>query len=122
MVHQPPGHYFGAMSLLPEEKELVTRGLQLYAQMVGSQYGPQEMQALVPVIKGILKKLDQADAGAAPTGLAPAGITDEWFQSVCSTCPKVGGPTGCQDPVTAKFPGKCDPILTWERNKRLSGA
>jgi len=110
------------MSLLPEEKELVARGLQLYAQMVGSQYGPQEMQALVPVIKGIIKKLDQVGAGEAPAGMAPAGITDEWFQSVCGTCPKVGGPTGCQDPVTVKFPGKCDPILTWERNKRLSGA
>ena len=110
-----------SMSLLPEEKELVARGLQLYAQMVGSQYGPQEMQALVPVIKGILKKLDQAAAGTASPGVAAAGITDEWFREICATCPKLGGPTGCQDPVTVKFPGKCDPILTWERNKRLSG-
>jgi hypothetical protein len=110
------------MSLLPEEKDLVARGLQLYAQMVGSQYGPQEMQALVPVIKGIIKKLDQVGASTAPSEMAPVGISDEWFQKVCGTCPKVGGPTGCQDPVTVKFPGKCDPILTWERNKRLSGA
>lgn len=114
------GHYFERMSLLQEEKELVARGLQLYAQMVGSQYGPQEMQALVPVIKGILKKLDQV-GGSAPPGAAPVGIGDEWFQNVCASCAKAGGPTGCQDPVTAKFPGKCDPILTWERNKRISG-
>ena len=108
------------MSLLPEEKELVARSLQMYAQMVGSQYGPQEMQALVPVIKGILKKLD--DVGAAmPAGAAPAGVTDDWFRNVCVSCPKSGGPTGCQDPVTAKFPGKCDPILNWERNRRISG-
>jgi hypothetical protein len=114
------GHYFEPMSLLPEEKELVTRALQLYAQMIGSQYGPQEMQALVPVIKGILKKLDQVGPGAAEPGVAPIGISEEWFQKICSSCPKAGGPSGCQDPVTAKYPGKCDPILTWERNKRLS--
>lgn len=109
------------MALLQEEKELVARGLQLYAQMVGSQYGPQEMQALVPVIKGILKKLDQVGAAAAnPSGIAPHGITPEWFEQVCSACPKAGGASGCQDPVTVKYPGKCDPILTWERNKRIS--
>lgn len=116
------GHYFEPMSLLPEEKELVTRALQLYAQMIGSQYGPQEMQALVPVIKGILKKLDQVGSDPAAQAVAAIGITEEWFEKICSKCPKVGGPTGCQDPVTTKFPGKCDPILTWERNKRLSGA
>lgn len=111
------------MALLQEEKELVARGLQLYAQMVGSQYGPQEMQALVPVIKGILKKLDQVggSAGAAP-GQPPHGITPEWFEQVCSSCPKAGGVSGCQDPVTVKFPGKCDPILRWERNQRISEA
>ena len=112
-------HYFGGMSLLPEEKELVAQSLQMYAQMVGSKYGPQEMQAMIPVIKGILKKLDQVGGSAAP-GAAPAGISEEWFQNVCMACPKVGGPSGCQDPVTTKFPGKCDPILTWERNKRIS--
>jgi len=111
------------MSLLPEEKELVARSLQLYAQMIGSQYGPAEMQAALPMIKGILKKLDEVGTGtgAAKGGAAPAGISEELFQAVCATCPKVGGPTGCQDPVTAKFPGKCDPILTFERNKRLAG-
>lgn len=111
------------MALLPEEKELVSRSLQLYAQMIGSQYGPAEMQAVVPMIKGILKKLDEVGTGSgspkAPS--APAGVSDEHFQTVCSICPKLGGPTGCLDPVTAKFPGKCDPILTYERNKRLAG-
>jgi hypothetical protein len=103
------------MSLLPEEKELVARSLKLYAQMIGQQYGPQEMQALLPVITGIVKKLDQVGSGAQP-GTLPVGITQEWYDSVCATCAKLG-PGGCQDPVTAKFPGKCDPILTWERSK-----
>jgi hypothetical protein len=112
------------MPLLPEEKELVARSLQLYAQMIGSQYGPAEMQAALPMIKGIIKKLDEVGVGTAgpKAGGAPAiGISEELFQAVCTTCPKVGGPTGCQDPVTVKFPGKCDPILTFERNKRLAG-
>lgn len=105
------------MSLLPDEKELVSRALQLYAQMIGQQYGPGEMQALVPVIKDILKKLDQVGAGPATTDKPPHGISQEWFDAVCADCPKAGGATGCTDPVTAKFPGKCDPILTWERKK-----
>ena len=110
------------MALLPEEKELVSRSLQLYAQMIGSQYGPAEMQAMLPMIKGILKKLDEVGSATAgpKTETAPVGISPELFQEVCSGCPKVGGPTGCQDPVTVKFPGKCDPILTFERNKRLA--
>lgn len=106
------------MSLLPDEKELVSRALQLYAQMIGQQYGPNEMQALVPVIKDILRKLDEVGSGAAP-GKPPFGVSQEWFDAVCATCPKAGGPSGCTDPVTAKFPGKCDPILTWERKKLL---
>lgn len=103
------------MALQPEEKDLVSKSLQLYAQMIGQQYGPQEMQRLIPVIKSILGKLDQAGSGAAPGG-RPTGISEEWFQAVCLTCPKLG-PGGCTDPVTAKFPGKCDPILTFERKK-----
>lgn len=108
------------MSLLPDEKELVSRALQLYAQMIGQQYGPAEMQALIPVIKDVLKKLDQVGAAPSDANKPPHGITQEWFDSVCATCPKAGGPTGCQDPVTAKFPGKCDPILTWERARIVS--
>jgi hypothetical protein len=109
------------MALLPEEKELVSRSLQLYAQMIGSQYGPAEMQAMLPMVKGILKKLDEVEGATAPkAGAAPIGVSEEHFHAVCSICTKSGGPTGCQDPVTAKFPGKCDPILTYERNKRLA--
>lgn len=102
-----------------EEKALVADALKIYAQMLGQQYGPAEMQALLPVMKEILSKLDQAgNASAAAPGAAPVGIKDEWYQAVCLTCPKLG-PKGCQDPVTAKWPGKCDPILTWERKKLL---
>ena len=100
-----------------DEKALVGDALKLYAQMVGSQYGPSEMQALLPVFKDILAKMETAgSAVSAAPGLAPAGISEEWYQAVCLACPKLG-PSGCQDPVTAKWPGKCDPILTWERSR-----
>jgi len=89
--------------------------------MIGQQYGPAEMQALVPVIKDILKKLDDVGSAPAASGKPPHGITKEWFEAVCATCPKAGGATGCQDPVTVKFPGKCDPILTWERRRIVVG-
>ncbi len=99
-----------------EEKKLVKEAVQVYAQMIGQQYGPTEMQGLIPVIKSIFSKMDSPDTGSTPTGSAPTGISDEWFQNVCRHCPKLNG-SGCQDPVTAKWPGKCDPILTWERSK-----
>lgn len=103
----------------PDEKALVAEALKLYAQMIGSQYGQAEMQGIIPVIKDIMAKLDKAGAAAAPSGKAPFGISDDWFQNVCQNCPKLG-PAGCDDPVTAKWPGKCDPILTWERQKMLA--
>lgn len=102
-----------------DEKALIGDALKLYAQMIGSQYGQAEMQGIIPVIKDIMAKLDKAGAAAAPAGKAPFGISDDWFQNVCQTCPKLGA-AGCDDPVTAKWPGKCDPILTWERRKLLS--
>ena len=43
--------------------------------------------------------------------------TYEWYKNVCKTCDKLG-PTGCLDKVTEKFPGKCDPILHYEREKQ----
>jgi len=101
-----------------EEKTLVGEALKLYAQMIGQQYGPAEMQAMIPAIKDILTKMDKAAAGGTSrtSTIAPVGISEEWFQSVCQSCSKLG-PSGCEDPVTAKWPGKCDPILTWERSK-----
>jgi hypothetical protein len=30
------------------------------------------------------------------------------------------GPGGCEDKVTLKYPGKCDPILHYEREKFLA--
>jgi hypothetical protein len=104
------------MAFSEEEKDLVVQSLQFYLQQAGAQLPPQAVQQLMGMAKGIVAKLDQPGAGASPGGAAPPGITPEWFEAVCKTCPSLT-PGGCSDPVTAKYPGKCDPILLYERSK-----
>ena len=55
-------------------------------------------------------------SGARRSGEPPAGINQEWFENVCQACAHLTA-AGCSDKITAKFPGKCDPILKYERNK-----
>lgn len=108
-----------AMALTAEEKGLIEEALQVYLQIVARQVPPQQVQQLATVVQGITKKLDSIGAGGGgKAGNKPAGITDEWYKNVCLTCDKLS-PTGCTDKVTEKFPGKCDPILHYERDKML---
>ncbi|HLU70092.1 MAG TPA: hypothetical protein VKZ88_04920 [Fibrobacteria bacterium] len=104
------------MAFSEEEKDLVVQSLQFYLQQAGAQLPPQAMQQLMTMAKGIVSKLDQPGAGAPQAGEPPAGISREWFDNVCVTCDQLTA-TGCADKITAKFPGKCDPILIYERGK-----
>jgi hypothetical protein len=108
------------MALSEDEKDLVAQALQLYLQQASMQLPPQSVQQLMAVAKGIITKLDQIDSGPGGarrgSGEPPPGISEEWFEHVCQTCAHLT-PTGCSDKITAKFPGKCDPILKYERNK-----
>ncbi len=104
------------MAFSEEEKDLVVQSLQFYLQQAGAQLPPQAMQQLMTMAKSIVSKLDQPGAGAVKSGEPPAGISQEWFDHVCVTCDQLT-PTGCADKITAKFPGKCDPILIYERSK-----
>ncbi|MFP4162566.1 MAG: hypothetical protein ACLFQB_01680 [Chitinispirillaceae bacterium] len=106
------------MSLTNEEKGLIEEALSVYLQLVARQASPQQAQQLATVAKGILGKLDSVGGGQGKGANKPAGISDEWFENVCVTCDKLG-PSGCEDKVTEKFPGKCDPILHYEREKQL---
>jgi hypothetical protein len=74
------------------------------------------VQQLMVMAKSIVGKLDQAGAPAPGAGEPPPGISREWFDGVCVSCPQKTA-TGCADKITAKFPGKCDPILIYERSK-----
>ena len=103
------------MALSNEEKSLIEEALQVYVQLVARQLPKAQVQQVAQIAQGIVGKLDSVGSGSK--GGKPEGITDEWFKKVCQKCDKLT-PTGCSDKVTAKFPGKCDPILKYENEKR----
>jgi|WetSurMetagenome_2_1015567.scaffolds.fasta_scaffold589052_1 hypothetical protein len=107
------------MSLSNEEKALVEESLQVYLQLVSRQMKPAQVQQLAVMAQGIIGKLDSVGS-AAKAGGKPAGISDEWFKKVCQKCDKLT-PSGCSDKVTVKYPGKCDPIIKYENEKRGMG-
>jgi hypothetical protein len=106
------------MALTEEEKDLIAQALQFYVQHASTQLPPQAVQQLLNMAKVTLHKVDNLEAGGAKrmTGEPPAGISEEWFEKVCQACAHLTA-TGCSDKITAKFPGKCDPILKYERSK-----
>jgi hypothetical protein len=109
------------MSLSNEEKALVEESLQVYLQLVARQMQPAQVQQLAHMAQGIIKKLDSVGSGGGgKSGNKPAGISDEWFKKVCQSCDKLT-PSGCSDKVTEKYPGKCDPIIRYENEKRGIG-
>jgi hypothetical protein len=109
------------MALSDDEKTLIEEALSVYLQVVARQVSPQQAQQLAGVAQGIVGKLDSlGTTSGGMQGNKPAGISDEWYNKVCRTCDKLS-PSGCTDKVTAKYPGKCDPILHYEREKFLAG-
>lgn len=107
------------MGLTSEEKGIIEEALGVYLQIVARQAPQQQVQQLAAIAKGIVKKLDTlGSGGGGKQGNKPNGITDEWYKEVCLSCPKLS-PSGCTDKVTEKYPGKCDPILIFEREKML---
>ena len=108
------------MALSNEEKGLIEEALGVYLQIVARQVPPQQVQQLAAAAQGIVKKLDSLTTASGKHGNKPAGITDEWYKNVCLSCDKLSA-SGCTDKVTEKFPGKCDPILHYERDKLMKG-
>jgi hypothetical protein len=106
------------MALSPEEKAVIKEALQVYLQIGARQMPKQQLQQLFQIAEGIVKKIDTIGSGNRK-GNKPPGITDEWYTKVCKTCDKLDS-TGCTERVTEKFPGKCDPILHYERKKQKS--
>ncbi|MFC1476415.1 hypothetical protein ACFL5S_00465 [Fibrobacterota bacterium] len=106
------------MALSPEEKALVKEALQIYLQIVARQMPKQQLQQVFKIAENVAKKIDTLGAEKGK-GNKPPGITDEWYNKVCKTCDKLSS-SGCTERVTEKFPGKCDPILHYEREKQNS--
>ncbi len=107
------------MAFNPEEKQMIKEALSLYVQLASQQYPPQQVEGLAKVIRGIVTKLETVQVDGEEGAVKPAGISDEWYEAVCTTCEKLSF-DGCGDPITSKFPGKCDPILKYERVKMLA--
>ncbi len=105
------------MAFSEQEKDLVIQALQYYVQQLNMQLPPAAMQKMMSVVQNIVIKLDEPDAaGPGAKGIQPTGINEDWFENVCQTCPKLNA-SGCTDKITVKFPGKCDPIIKYERSK-----
>ncbi len=109
------------MALSEAEKDLIAQALQLYVHQARAQLPPASASQIMTVAQGIIGKLDSLAAGAEDVpGKPPAGISEEWFTKVCSECDHLTA-AGCTDKITVKFPGKCDPILKYERKKAALG-
>lgn len=108
------------MALSNEEKTIIEEALSIYLQIISRQAPPAQVQQIAHIAQGIIKKLDSI-GNSRKQGDKPEGITDEWYKNVCSSCEKLT-PDGCSDKVTEKFPGKCDPILHYERDKMLKSS
>jgi len=105
------------MLFSPEEKQIIKEALTIYLQVASQQMPPQMLEPLGEIAKNILQKADKASAGEGGEKTnKPRNISDEWYENVCSHCEKLDF-SGCTDPITTKFPGKCDPILKFEFEK-----
>jgi hypothetical protein len=100
-----------------DEKQILKEALTIYLQMVAQQ-SPQALEPLGEIAKSILFKADKAAAGSedGEKSNKPHNISDEWYDNVCINCENLDY-SGCTDSVTAKYPGKCDPILKYEFEK-----
>jgi len=99
-----------------DEKQVIKDALTIYLQMIAQQM-PQMVEPIGEIAKNILLKTDKAMAGEGGEKVnKPHNISDEWYENVCQNCDKLDF-SGCTDPITTKFPGKCDPILKYEFEK-----
>ncbi len=109
------------MQLKQDEQDLIKEALGIYVQLVQQQMPADMLQPISDKVQTILEKLPALGATAAEGMPAnkPHNISEEWFNNVCTGCDMLS-PSGCTDSVTEKFPGKCDPILKYERAKFLA--
>lgn len=109
------------MSLSNEEKGIIEEALSVYLQIISRQVPQSQLQQIASIIQNIMMKIENLGNEGKSVGNKPAGITDEWYNNVCLKCDKLSY-NGCTDKVTEKFPGKCDPILHYERDKMLKNS
>jgi len=101
-----------------QEKKIAADAFNVYMQVVNSNAPASQVRAIAEIAKSVMQKIANPDASEKPQKLP--GITEDQFENVCMTCESFKGGR-CSDSVAIKFPGKCDPILKYERNKPDSG-
>ncbi len=107
------------MSLLSdEEKAFLQEAVNVYLQLVQKRVPREQLEKYLEFAEGVMEKIEHAGSGAKESG-KPRGISDEWFENCCTTCDKLAPGGKCMDKITEKYPGKCDPIIMYERSKPL---
>ncbi len=106
-----------------EEKQFLQEALGVYLQLIQQRVPRNQAAAYLEMAQTVLEKVDLAGDRGTATGETekPRGISDEWFNACCKNCDKLAPGGRCTDKITEKFPGKCDPIILYERAKGTTG-
>ena len=100
------------------EKALLQDALSLYLQLTQQRFPKTEFEKQYRLVQSLVDKIESANEGGPTDGPAkPRGISDEWYENCCLHCPMLSPNGTCTDKITEKFPGKCDPIIKYERGK-----
>jgi len=103
------------MNFNENQIKLIKESLKVYWSFCKQKMGPMQSAPIIQEIKEVYKILDNQTISSEPIKLK--GLTDEQFENVCMKgCEHFENV--CKDKVAQKFPGKCDPILRYENNKR----
>lgn len=102
------------MTFTEQQKLIIKESLKVYSQIAKRQMGNEQYLLILNDMKQIFEQLDNGIVQIEK----PVGITDEQFENVCQLCDKFDNK--CKDLVAKKFPGKCDPILHYNRQKETS--
>ncbi|MFP4522484.1 MAG: hypothetical protein ACLFQK_10095 [Fibrobacterota bacterium] len=106
-----------------QEKQVLSQALSTFIQVASQQFPREQVEELAAMAETIMKKAEQGTDSTEESmsgGRKPKGIGDEFFENVCKSCDKYDPSGNCLDPVTEKYPEKCDPILEYKRNKAMS--
>jgi len=102
------------MTFTEQQKQIIKESVKVYSQFVKRQISNEQYLLILNEIKQIFEQLDNGVIQIEK----PIGVTDDQFENVCKLCDKFDNK--CKDLVAKKFPGKCDPILHYNRQKEIS--
>ena len=100
------------------EKAFLQDAVGVYLQLAQQRLPAAEFDKHYRLAQQVAEKIETSDEGGPGGAVAkPRGISDEWFTNCCQSCDKLASGGKCLDKITEKYPGKCDPIIKYERRK-----